>query len=605
VLGREFEFTALVHVSERTEEDLLDALEEALAAGVVLEVPGAPDRLRFAHALIRDTLYRELAGPRRLRLHREVGEALEALYADDREHLTELAHHFLAAGDAGAAKAVEYARAAGDRAVRLLAHEEAIRLYSVALDALGPDGAATGEVRCELLLALGDAQARAGEGPAAKSTFLRAAELARATDLPHLLARAALGYGGRFLWQRAASDERLVPLLEDALSALGEEDSVLRVQLLSRLAAALRGEPSRESRERLREEALRAARRIGDPATLAYALDGTLPAVEGPRNVDDQLAQADEVIALAETIGDRERLFAGHEHLFWTVWLRGDPNRRATALDAMIAIAEELRQPAQLWLATAAQAAVALAEGRFSAAQELIERAARVGERAQSWSATSTRKLQLFMLRRERGSLDGFEGEVEGSTQMFPSPLVHGSLLANVYASLGRTADAAAILDKVAHHDLSDWHLDEDWLLSVCLLAEACDRLGDAERAGRIYDALRPYASLNAVGVGEAGLDSVSRSLGVLATILGRFADAAEHFEEALRTNTRMGTPPGIAPAEHDYARMLTVRGDQGDEDKARELTGRALEGYRSLGMESFAAQAQELEQSLIGGSGS
>lgn len=606
VLGREFAFSTLVHVSRRTEEELLDALEEALAARVALDVPGVPDRLRFAHALIRDTLYGELGGPRRMRLHRKVGEALEALYADDREpHLAELAHHFFAAGNAsGAAKSVEYARAAGDRAVRQLAHEEAVRLYGMALAALGANRAATDELRCELLLALGGAQARAGEDPEAKSTFLGAAGLARSADLPDLLARAAAGYGGRFLWARAATDERLVPLLEDALSALGEEDSVLRVQLLSRLAAARRGEPSRESRERLREEALQAARRIGDPSTLAYALDATLAAVEGPLNPDHQLAQADEVIVLAETIGDPERLFAGHEHAFWIAWVLGDPDRRAAALEAMIRIADELHQPSQLWLATAAHAATALADGRFTAAPELIERAARIGERAQSWSAESTRKLQLFVLSRERGSLHGFEDEVEVSPGMFPSPLLHRSLLAHVYASSGRTADAAATLDEVAQHELSDWHLDEDWLLSVCVLAEACDRVGDAAHARPIYEALCPHASLNAVGIGEVGLDSVSRSLGVLATILGRFVEAAEHFEEALRTNTRMGTAPGLAHARHDYARMLMARGDQGDGKRARDLAGRALESYRALGMESFAGEVEELERALVGKAG-
>jgi DNA-binding SARP family transcriptional activator len=602
VLGREFEFRALAHVSERTEEELLDALEEALAARVVSEVPGAPDRLRFAHALIRDTLYGELGGPRRLRLHREVGEALEALYADDREpHLAELAYHFSGAGQAGdASKAVGYARAAGDRAVRLFAYEEAVRLYRLALEALGPDGAQSKEVRCELLLAVGGAQARAGQGPEAKSTFLRAAELARSADLPNLLARAAAGYGGRFLWPRAANDEWLVPLLEDGLSALDQVDSVLRVQLLSRLAAALRGEPTRAPRERLRHEALQAARRIGDPATLAYALDATLPAVQGPRNVDDeQLAQADEVIALAEAIGDPERLFAGHEHAFWTVWVLGDPDRRASELASIARLADELRQPPQLWLATAARAAVALGQGRFSEAQELIERAARIGEPAVRWSAEEARKLQLFVLRREQGLLEGFESEVEGSAEAFASPLEHGCVLAYVYASLGRTAEAAAILDELAQHDLSDWHLDDEWLFSVCLLAEVCDLLGDTEHAGRVYDALLPYASLNAVAVGVVGHDSASRALGILAGMLRRFGDAIAHFEEALGMNTRMGALPAVAHAQHDHARMLATRAEPGDTTTALGLVGRALEGYRSLGMEGFAADAAALERDL------
>ena len=163
VLGREFAFTSLVQAGDRSEEEVLDALEEALSAHVISEVPGAPDRLRFAHALIRDTLYSELAGPRRARLHRTVGEALEQRYAADRgPHLAELAHHFYAAGDS--AKAVEYAQLAGERAVALFAYEEAVRLYAIAHEALGPPTAATDAIRCELLLMLASAQARAGEG---------------------------------------------------------------------------------------------------------------------------------------------------------------------------------------------------------------------------------------------------------------------------------------------------------------------------------------------------------------------------------------------------------------------------------------------------------
>ena len=57
-------------------------------------VPGARGRLRFAHGLIRETLYDTLTTPRRVQLHRRAGEALESLYAQDPEpHVAELAHH--------------------------------------------------------------------------------------------------------------------------------------------------------------------------------------------------------------------------------------------------------------------------------------------------------------------------------------------------------------------------------------------------------------------------------------------------------------------------------------------------------------------------------
>ncbi|MBA3261286.1 MAG: AAA family ATPase [Thermoleophilaceae bacterium] len=148
VMGREFGLDALARLSELARDELLDVLDEALTERVVADVPGSPGRLRFGHALIRDTLFDELGSARRLQLHQDAAEALEAVYAADLEpHLAELAHHFFAAAPARADKAVEYARRAGDRAASQLAFEEAVRLYEMALTLVGDDGA-----RCELLL---------------------------------------------------------------------------------------------------------------------------------------------------------------------------------------------------------------------------------------------------------------------------------------------------------------------------------------------------------------------------------------------------------------------------------------------------------------------
>jgi DNA-binding SARP family transcriptional activator/tetratricopeptide (TPR) repeat protein len=607
VLGREFEFGALAHLSGLSEEQLLDVLDEAIRVHVLTEVPAAPERLRFAHALIRDTLYDELGGLRRLRLHRRVGEALETYYGEDREpHLAELAHHFLAAGAAAdTAKAIEYARRAGDRAVRLFAFEEAVRLYGMALDALARDSAASNRTRCELLLALADAQSRAGDHLAAKATYLRAAELARAADLPELLARAAAGYGGRFVWVRAATDPQLVPLLEEALNAIGDADSTVRVQLLSRLASALCDDPSRERREQVWEQAVRVARRLGDPATLAYALDAGIAATEGPHKVQESLAQAGEVVSLATRIRDPERAFAGHEHAFWCSWQLGDRDRRAAELASLTRIAHDLQQPAQQWLATATQAALALSDGRLGEAEQLIERAREVGERAQRWNAAASHKLQLFVLRGERDQLDGFEKEVRDFPDSFPSPLVHRCVLAYAYARLGATAEAKTVVEELVRRDLANWHCDSEWLFSITLLAETGALVGDDEHAERLYALLLPYGALNAVAPIETALGSASRALGMLATVLGRFTDATRHYDDALRMNRTMGARPWAAHTERDYAHMLLARGEPGDRERALERIRSSLACYRDLGMDSFATEATRLERTLRATGGS
>ena len=164
VLGREFAIDTLARMIEREPPAALELLDEALDARVVGEVPGAPGRLRFSHALVRETLYDDLTATRRLRLHARAGETIEGLFAGNTEpRLAELAYHFAKAGPAGTAgRAVEYARRAGDRAAALLAYEEAVRLYALAIEALEPDGRDTEAMHCELLLALGDAEARGG-----------------------------------------------------------------------------------------------------------------------------------------------------------------------------------------------------------------------------------------------------------------------------------------------------------------------------------------------------------------------------------------------------------------------------------------------------------
>ncbi|MBE2319568.1 AAA family ATPase [Solirubrobacter sp. CPCC 204708] len=580
VLGREFDLTVLARVSGHDRGSVLELLDEAMQARVVSDVPGSIGRMRFAHALIRDAAYRSLARARRLELHRRVGAALEAVHQGDLEpHLAEVAHHFFLGG---APEAVEYASRAGARAVALHAYEEAVRLYEIGLAALHN---ATPVEHCRLLLALGDAQGRQGDDVRAKATFLRATELARTAGEAELFARAAAGYGGRFLWSHGLTDERLVPLLEEGVATVGSQDSALRVRLLSRLAAALRHGPTRARREVLMGEAIEMARRIGDPVTIASALTAAESALHAPHTARQRLANAGEIVELATVAGDRERLFDGHEHAFWASWELGDPERRGRELLEMTRCAHDLRQPAQLWMLAAAHATFALAQGRFDEAPELIRRAAEIGEPVLAWNAGAARTLQRFLLCCERGGLEEYLAEVRDDEPAFPSPLVHRSVLAHGYARLGRLEEAAPLVAEITSHDLADWHVDEQWFCSICLLAETCARLDDPACAACLYELLAPYADHNAVAVPEMAMDSTARPLGILATLLERYDEAEEHFRAAAAMNERMGARGWLA---HTWAEHAALRQRRGD--RATELVAQAEATYRELGMTGEAA---------------
>ena len=210
VIGREFRLDTLQRVSGCDPGELDAALRVAVGSGVLIERTSGLGSYSFSHGLIRETLYDDLGPQRRGLLHREVGRALEDLYAADPEpHVAELAHHFFVAATTGELeKAIEYSVRAGERALALVAYEEASAHLERALQAYALQERSDVARRCDLLLMLGIAQSRSSESGAARETLLCAADLARRIGSPERLARAALGYGAGMVASSSAASTR-------------------------------------------------------------------------------------------------------------------------------------------------------------------------------------------------------------------------------------------------------------------------------------------------------------------------------------------------------------------------------------------------------------
>jgi DNA-binding SARP family transcriptional activator/tetratricopeptide (TPR) repeat protein len=572
VLGREFAVDVLARMAGMGDDDLLDVLEEAMDARIVADIPGTADGLRFAHMLIRDTLYDGLSAPRRASLHRLALETLERMSAQESvPRFAELAHHARAGGDFS--KALDWARRGGDYTVELLAYEEAARLYRVALEALELALPVDEAAKCELLISLGEAQARAGDSSLAKATSLEAARIARRLGLPHPLARAAAAYGdgNRVVWARAGDDELLVPLLEEGLAAAGDERG-LRARLLARLAGALRDEHRRERRDALSREAVELARATEDPVVLGYALVGRAHAITAPDTVAEYLALADELRRVAVRIGDQERILAAHMLRIMGQHVLGEIAAAYTDLDAASAIAHELQQPSHLWEVGGVRAGLALAEGRFDEADALIEAALTVGEQAMPEAARSHHRMQRFILCDFRGGLEAVEPSIAELVAEHPTRPVFVCALAYLQARLGREVDAQPLLDEMARDELAALPFDQEWLLGASLVAEACLLLGDTASAEGVYRKLLPWQAMNAVDQSEGTRGSIARCLGQLATLLERWDDAVGHFEQALALNERMGFRPWLALTQSNFARMLRLRGGPDNRERAAAL---------------------------------
>jgi DNA-binding SARP family transcriptional activator len=589
VLGREFALDALARLSGVTEDALLETLDEAMRARVISEVPGGPGRLRFAHVLIRDTLYEGLTTARRVRLHRLAVAALEALYGDEPgPHLAELAHHAIAGSEFD--KGLVVSRRAGDRAFALLAFEEAARLYESALEALDIAKPADARERCRLLLSRGDAEARAGDMDTARVAFIEAAGIARRLSLPHELAQAAAGYGGRIVWARGAEDDRVVPLLEEGLAALSDDDVELRARLLARLAGALRDEPARDRRDALSREAVDYARRSGNAAALAYALEGRMVAIIAPDTTAERIALATELYELAKRLGDAERIVGSHLFRFMAELELGDVSAALVDLTGAGPIAHDLRQPGHLWGVRGAEAMVALATGELDDVEELIQQAFALGERARTYMAIPVERIQRCTLSEFRGRLETMVSDISDLAAAYPARPVFRCVLAHLFAVTGRRREAQRVLDDFRADDFASLPFDQEWLYGMSMLAETAARLGDVASADHLYRLLEPWAARNISDPAEAIRGSATRYLGLLAATAGRWTEAAAHFENALAENERMGFRPWLARTQEDFALMLRARGEAGDEARAEELDAAALATYAELGMTSLRA---------------
>ncbi len=592
VLGREFALNVIESLSGRAQDELLRILDEAIATRVVTDVPGAPGRMRFAHALIGDTLYDALPQGQRLELHRRAGEAIEATAgADIDARLSELAHHFFRALPAvDPDRVVEYARRAGDHAQAMLAHEEAARLYESALQALVLCQAPDSALECTLLLALGEALARAGDMPQAKDAFLRAAALARINGDAEDLAAAALGYGGRTVWSRPAKDRLVVALLEEALEALGDADTPLRARLLARLAGAHRDEPEPSRRVATGRLAVETARRTGDLDALSYALRGLCAAQHAIGDHDRRLEVVAELREVARQTEDKEGACEALSAEMLVYAELNDWDHVRELVPTFAALADELRQPSQRWFPAAADAMLALHDGRLDDAERLVPIALELGGRAEAHLAAAAYAIQLYLLRREQGRAEEALEPLTRFAAENPARPCFRCALASLLADVERLAEARQVFEELAPNGFEIVPRDNEWLLAAAFLVETCTALGDVTRAALLYEELAPLAARSTSNVPEGDAGTMARHLGVLAATLGRDDEAAAHLRAAIEIDERSGGRPWVAYARADLA---DVRGRQGAPDEAAALREAAATVAAELGLGRLAARIE------------
>jgi tetratricopeptide (TPR) repeat protein len=594
VAGPEFEVAVIGRVIGAPLEVVRTRLDEAVSVRVVEQTRRLVGRYAFVHALVRETLAEELSPAERADLHGRIGDATLAVAGDGLEsRLGQVAHHFLNGRPEDGPKAIEYSRRAGEQALHQLLYRDALEYFGRALEVTEDQ-----DERLALSLALGDAAVRAGEWPRATDSFTSAAEQARRLGRPEELARAALGLGaGLGGFEVRLFDQRQIDLLEEALAALPAGDSALRAWIMARLSVALSFVGSQERRMELAREGVEMARRVDDPAAVAYALSTYCDTIATPEHLDERLAASDEMVERAREAGDRELELLGRRFRVESLFQAGDIAGLDVEIEAYARLSEVLRQPLSQWYVPLFRGARALLEGRFRDSERLARQALEMGERAHSMNAVMMADFtQLTEAFRQEGRFEEMEAQWQRFVETVPEMASMADWIAFALATVGQgdQAKARADLERLASSGaLTMLGGGGMWIVMTAFMAEVAAAVRSVPAAEVLYEALLPFGpQLVICGIAGATYGSVWRQLALLAEVLGRRDEATEHFEHAIQAHRSAGAMPYLAHTQREYAEMLLARGGHGDQERAGALLAEATDTYRRLGMAPWLERA-------------
>ena len=595
VLGRDVDVELLAALRDAPEDSLLDALDEAVRAGLVQET-GA-DRYRFAHVLVRATLIEELSATRRRRLHRRVGEAIEKLRPDD---VVALAHHFSQAGPDGdgMSRAVRYGLAAAEQALQARALGDAEARFHQVLGLLDDPATLAAPAHIAALCGLGEAQRDQGNAEF-RNTLLEAGWLAQASGDVPMLVRAALANSRGLPSVFGAVDAARVAITEAALESVGPQPTAERARLLSHLAAELCFAGDDRRRVALSDEAEEIARGLGDGGLLAWVLNRTGYAAFAPDRVERLVARGEEATRLSDAAGDPAQRVLSRYSWSGALLTAGDLPGFRQVTETMLAVSSDAA-PTIRRFAQFVQARVAVIDGRFDDARRINDDALRqaqdLGEPdgASWWGSIA---MALEMLRGSIAAVVDAIGDISSQYPDFPAWwITHAVCLAMV----GRAQEARDLLTR---HSPDPDELIDDVLpfMAVSWLAWVPLYLDDAQLAARISATLRPYRDYWAHPYSTV-LGPVTIYLAMCAATTGDLDESVELFEESDRVLAGFGCHGLLPFVRLVHAEVLLRRASGDNRTRAMQLLDQVRQGAAAIQAPNLVAQADALAARIQSG---
>jgi class 3 adenylate cyclase len=579
VIGRDFDLDLLERVVDFDADHLVDLCDAAVDAAVLRETEVA-DRYSFAHALIERSLYDELSTGRRVRAHRVVAEALEELCGDHLdERVGELAHHWAqATRPQDVAKAVDYARLAGDRALATLAPVDALRWYGDALALLDQPQHAE-RVGIAVRVSLGEAQ-KLCDDPDHRSTLLVAARDAITIGADDLLVRAALANNRGAASTVGDVDTDRVAVLRAAIGTLDEADSAERARLLAVLSAELTYADDRDEPVALAEEAIAIARRLGTARVFVEVVSRCDIARTVPDTLVDRTRDTHEALRLAEPSSDPVVQLQAHRAAAFVALDRGDRDALEAHTRRVADAAERIGYGYYRVQAAMLDACLAMLDGDpddvDAAGGRLLELGTEAGvdDVLTMWSGAVL--ISAWM----RGRLGDLVPVLEQYVADSGLPIFESTL---VWAHSHHDRPRAGPLLTQARERGFPAPYDHLWLSTHAAWADATYRLRDAESAAILLARLELWPDHVCTTRSSVTPPAASNVAG-LRVVLGDVDLAVALYERAVTIERRGRATFQVAVSETMMAGALVELGGDEHLERARALAQRNLTLARERG---------------------
>lgn len=573
VLGHEVEFTLLPELVDQPEDLVIDAVEQAVQAGFLVESGSSwKGSYAFAHELTRDAVYADIPAPRRQRLHRRAAHALLSTDAAGGAVVAAAAVHMRAAGPAAdPIRAAELSLQAAADAGRIYAWDEAVVHAEAAVEILDHVGA----------------PARLRAEAAVRAALLRL--------------KSSIGY------------PRAVEHLEAALEhyrAIGDDAALGSVH--SRLGGALCLHHSVMDIPRAIEHFAAAERLLAAPRAAFHLHRGLAQAAMYGLRTDLLGTASERAQELAAELGRPDLGVVAGWGRAWFAFNRGQLAAASDIRETMWATAHQLGDPYLGWVSVGAASLCAteylldpatgrawcrrgLAQARFetfahpheTVVDQLALSLATVGE-LRSARDTADRLPDDAVARRLLLLLDGDWEAAEQSLATavdrdeqagdLQDATFNGRWLAQARLLLGRADDATAALERALAWAIDGPQVPSELLIRAELarvLAAQGDRAGAAGQLARCDEI---------VGVGEdwrgvVGVVELAR--GAVASVRGHRRQSDVAYARALEVFGAYQLPWRRAEALHAWAQSLLAAGHA---DEAAERHRAAWTAYEELG---------------------